>query len=101
MKVKPNYKLPSFRFGFMEVVTVAAHAVTASFFYSKNSIFKNVFTSTTPGWTDTFNTSLSTALSQTHVIGRMVYEMVQARKLPQFLLNISAKIMTTLCAAGL
>ncbi|MEA9357433.1 hypothetical protein SHI21_14495 [Bacteriovorax sp. PP10] len=31
MKVKPNYKLPSFRFGFMEVVTVAAHAVTASF----------------------------------------------------------------------
>jgi hypothetical protein len=56
MKVKPNYKLPSFRFGFMEVVTVAVHAVTASFLvkaiakicsFKKNSIFKNAFTSVT------------------------------------------------------
>lgn len=59
MKVKPNYKLPSFRFGFMEVVTVAAHAVTASFLvktiakFKKNSIFKNVFISVIPGRTDT------------------------------------------------
>lgn len=110
MKVKPNYKLPSFRFGFMEVVTVAAQAVTASFLvkkiaknysFKKNSIFKNALRSITPEWINAFNTSLSTALSQTRVIGRMAYEKVQTRKLPQFFSNTSAKTMTTLCAASL
>lgn len=62
MEMKPNYKLPSFQFGFMEVVTVAAYAVTASFLvkaiaknFKKISLLKAAFNSITPGWTDAKN----------------------------------------------
>lgn len=108
MEMKPNYKLPSFRFGFMEVVTVAVHAVTASFLvkaiakkFKKISLLKAAFNSIAPGWTDAENSSLNYALKQNLCIGRMVYEIVLAKKLPHFFLNTPVKTMTTLCAAGL
>lgn len=108
MKVKPNYKLPSFRLGFMEVVTVAAYAVTASFLvksiastFKKISLLKAAFNSIAPGWTNTEKRSLNSASLQNSGIGRMIDEIVSVDKLPQFFLNTSVKTMTTLCAAGL
>lgn len=85
--MKPNYKLPSFRLGFMEVVTVAAHAVTASFCSIKmNSLLKAISKCIAPGWTNTFNVSFNNAFSQNFVIGRMVYEIAQVKKLFLFFL---------------
>jgi len=63
MEMKPNYKLPSFRLGFMEVVTVAASAVTASLVksfvsvcsFKKKFLLMPAFNSIAPGWINTFN----------------------------------------------
>ena len=80
MKVLPNYKLPSFQLGNIEVVTPVAHAavasklVTRNFHLEKNHLLNfNIF-SIIPGWNILCNTSFNTAFSQTDVIGRMAYE---------------------------
>lgn len=109
MKVKPNYKLPSFRLGFMEVVTAVAHAAVASFLvspiikikYQMNSLLKAVSDKVPSGWSHFTSTTSNTAFSQTRVTGRMVDEMAQVNQHPQFISYSSSIVSTTLCAAAL
>lgn len=70
MKVKPNYKLPSFQLGITEVVTAVAHAAVASILVAvvtqlkMTLLLKAVFNSIAPEWTNTDRTSFNTAFSQ-------------------------------------
>lgn len=106
MKVVPNYKLPSFRLGIMEVVTTVAHAAVASNSVTKISQFKKTpllrvaVDSIAPGRTGIHNTSFNTAFSQPAVIGRMVYEIKCVTKHLQSFLNRFIE-MTNLCAVEL
>lgn len=104
MKVVPNYKLPSFRLGIMEVVTAVAHAAAASNSVTivtqskKNSLLKDVVYNIAPGWTGIHNASFNTVFSQPAVIGRMVYEIKCVTKHLQIFFDRLIK-MTNLCAA--
>lgn len=67
MKVKPNYKLPSFQLGITEVVTAVAHAAVASNLVpaitqlKTTLILKVVSIIMTPGWINIYKTSFNTA----------------------------------------
>ncbi len=106
MKVIPNYKLPSFRLGIMEVVTAVAHTAAASNSvttinqFEKTLLLKDAIHRTAPGWTGITNTSFNTAFSQPAVIGRMVYEIKCVNKHLQIFFDRLIK-MTNLCAARL
>jgi hypothetical protein len=107
MKVKPNYKLPSFQFGFMEVVTGAAHAVTASFLditfttiLKKTSLLlEDTFIRIAPGWINTFNFSFNSSFLLTLVTDRMADKMIHVNKHSHNFLNTLAMKMTIVCAA--
>lgn len=111
MKVRPNYKLPSFRLGITEVVTAVAHAAVASFFLAaknitvkflqKNPLLNVLSNSVAPGWTNAFGVSFSTVSSQSSSFGRMVYDSSSVKKQSQFFLDTGVFKTTTLCAAGL
>ena len=109
MKMKPNYKLPSFQFGFMEVVSAAAYAVAASFLVSITTLFSPKdffilevnFLDITSGRTNNLRSTFNIVALQTPVIDRMVYEMVQVNKLLQISLVKKAYLLTPLCAVEL
>lgn len=82
--MKPNYKLPSFRLGFIEVVTVAASAVTASFFK-----LKTISDCIVSGWTNALTTIFNFVFSLSNFIGRMIYETAQLKKLKTHPLSLS------------
>jgi len=106
MKVVPNYKLPSFRLGIMEVVSAVAHAAVASNSFTKvtqlkkTSLLEDAIYSIAPGWTDIFNASFNTTFSQSAVIGRMVYEIKCVDGHLQIFFDRLIK-MTNRCAAEL
>lgn len=85
--MKPYYKLPSFQFGFMEVVSAAVSTAAASILVrmllllKKISILEVKFLDTTSGWSNHLESIFNTAYLKSLVIDRMVYEKVQVNNL--------------------
>lgn len=86
--MKPYYKLPSFQFGFMEVVSAAVYTVAASILVRMLLLLKRIsiilkvkFLEIISGWTNHLESIFNTAYFKSLVIDRMVYEKVQLNNL--------------------